>query len=178
MSVSLLLACAGIAMWPSFQRWSRPLFGGHANDDGGPLDVAYAAELLALALAGGAPTVVALETVSDATNDVSPATSSALARVAAATRWGVAEREAWQSAGPGWSSVASAFAVAARAGAAPSGLLRRAAADLRRDERERVAVAGAKAGVRVVLPLGLCFLPAFIALAIVPMVIGLVRPLG
>ena len=45
-------------------------------------------------------------------------------------------------------------------------------------ESERIAVAGAKAGVRIVLPLGLCFLPAFVLLTVVPLVMGLVEPLG
>lgn len=141
---------------------------------GSSLDVAYAMDLIALALAGGAPTVGALESVAESTGGE---VAAVLSRVAAAMRWGVPDAQAWSTAPPAWRPAATAFALAGRAGAAPSALLRRAAADTRAAESERVAVAGAKVGVRVVLPLGLCFLPAFILLTIVPLVIGLVEPL-
>lgn len=139
------------------------------------MEVAYVMDLLALALSGGAPAVVSLEAVSAS---CARPLAAPLERVAAAMRWGVDDDRAWATVEPAWMPVASAFSLASRAGAAPSGLLRRAAEDLRARETERVAVAGAKAGVRVVLPLGLCFLPAFILLTIVPLVLGLVHPLG
>jgi pilus assembly protein TadC len=48
-----------------------------------------------------------------------------------------------------------------------------AAADLRVRADDAAAAAGERAGVMVSGPLGLCFLPAFVCLGIVPVVIGL-----
>lgn len=184
-----------LLVWPPSARSERPFFTprGASVNEGDPLSVAYAMDLLALALAGGAPGIVAVEAVAEACDETAEARSGggvagawgssstrsdgvgALSRVAAAMRWGVDERSAWAAAPPVWRPVASAFELSARCGAAPSGLLRQAAKDLRAAEGERLATASARAGVRVVLPLGLCFLPAFVLLTIVPMVLGLVR---
>lgn len=179
--IALVLLVASVAVWPSGLTASRG-FGTtrreakQARDvTESPMAIAHAMDLIALALAGGAPTVVALEAVSASCG---PAVREPLARVAAAMRWGVDDEGAWASASQAWRPVAGAFALAARAGAPPSALLRRAAADLRTSESERIAVAGAKAGVRIVLPLGACFLPAFVLLTVVPLVLGLVEPFG
>lgn len=163
------LAVLACLCWPSPQK-TQPDF--HTSTS---LDIAYAMDLLAFALSGGAPVVQALEAVAAASQESSPDVASALSRVSAAMRWGVSDTQAWAVAPPAWQPAASAFALAGRAGAAPSTLLREAARDLRTSEAERVAVAGAKVGVKVVLPLGLCFLPAFILMTIVPMVLGLIR---
>lgn len=188
---ALAAVVMALLVWPPSARAERPFFTARRTSAGGddPLSVAYAMDLLALTLAGGAPGVVAVEAVAEACGDAESAVGrggdrgeasrsdgvGALSRVAAALRWGVDERSAWAAAPPVWRPVASAFELSARCGAAPSGLLRQAAKDLRVAEGERVAMASAKAGVRVVLPLGLCFLPAFVLLTIVPMVLGLVR---
>lgn len=168
MTLAILAALACLC-WPSTQK-PEPDFQVSTS-----LDVAYAMDLLAFALSGGAPVVQALEAVTAASKQSTPEVAAALSRVAAAMRWGVGDAQAWAVAPPAWQPAASAFALASRAGAAPSGLLREAARDLRTAEAERVAIAGAKVGVRVVLPLGLCFLPAFILMTIVPMVLGLIR---
>lgn len=151
------------------------LFGsaqGKRDTDSSPLDVAYALELLALALSSGAPVVGALDAVAGASDRRQ--VRDVLARVSAALKWGVDENRAWVRAPLVWRPAARAFALTGRAGAAPAEVLRRAAADLRAAEAERVATAGAQAGTRIVLPLGLCFLPAFLLLAVVPLVLGLV----
>lgn len=179
MALALLVAAVGV--WPSSAAASRA-FGTPrreakqaAERTASPMAVAHAMDLIALALAGGAPTVVALEAVSASCG---PGVREPLARVAAAMRWGVDDEGAWASVSQVWRPVAGAFALASRVGAPPSALLRRAAADLRTSEGERVAVAGAKAGVRIVLPLGACFLPAFVLLTVVPLILGLVEPFG
>ncbi|WP_288756357.1 type II secretion system F family protein [uncultured Dermacoccus sp.] len=203
MTVWALVAAsaAAMAVWPSSARAERPVLVTSDETDTAdhPLAVASTIDLLALALEGGAPAVVALEAVGAAQRG-GPSTEtlfrdagglelpnsagspgdaaggvSTVSRVAAALRWGVDERSAWALAPPVWRPVATAFELAGRCGAAPSSLLRQAADDLRRSEAERVTQAGAKAGVRIVLPLGLCFLPAFILIAIVPLVLGLVK---
>jgi pilus assembly protein TadC len=50
-------------------------------------------------------------------------------------------------------------------------------ADTRRAEaQDHAAAAAERAGVAISGPLGLCFLPAFVCLGIVPVVIGLAGP--
>lgn len=139
----------------------------------GPLtaaDVASAMVLLAVALRSGCGVVEAVEAVARVSEG---RVHSDLVRVAAAYRWGVDAGRAWTLADPGWSGVARALGVAERAGVPPSALLVDGAGDLRRDELAALDVAGARVGVRMVLPLGLAFLPAFCLTSVVPLVVAL-----
>ncbi len=74
-------------------------------------------------------------------------------------------------------AVARAFELAERTGASAAELMRRAAADERAARRAAVAVAANRLGVRLVVPLGLAVLPAFVLLGVVPVVIGLAQQL-
>jgi len=67
--------------------------------------------------------------------------------------------------------------LAEQTGAPVAVLLRSSADELRRRRRRAAALAAARLGVRVVAPLGLCTLPAFAALAVVPVLISLGRDL-
>ena len=58
-------------------------------------------------------------------------------------------------------------------GAAPAALLRAVADDADAAARAAAEAAARRAAVTAVLPLGLCFLPAFVLLGIVPLVAGL-----
>lgn len=58
-------------------------------------------------------------------------------------------------------------------GAPTAHLLHSAAARARSQQRERAEERAAALGVKMVLPLGLCFLPAFIVLGVIPVVLGL-----
>ena len=49
----------------------------------------------------------------------------------------------------------------------------RAAADQRRDHATGIEIATARLGVRIMLPLGLAFLPAFVLVGLVPLVLAL-----
>ena len=142
------------------------------ESDPTPLQVAYHLELLALAMASGAPGSLAVAAVARSSGG---RVGEQLDRVSAAMAWGVDSYQAFAAVSSGWAPAARAFNVATRAGAGPSALLRAAAHDLRTEETHRVQTAAAKAGVRIVLPLGLCFLPAFLVLTIVPLVIGMIR---
>jgi hypothetical protein len=51
--------------------------------------------------------------------------------------------------------------------------LQRLAGDLRTAQRGAVEAAVRQAGVWVLAPLGVCFLPAFLCLGVVPMVLGI-----
>lgn len=58
-------------------------------------------------------------------------------------------------------------------GAPAAGLLRSSAVAARKREIRRAEARGAEFGIKLVIPLGLCALPAFIALGVVPVVISL-----
>lgn len=139
---------------------------------GGPVELALpdVLDLVALALDAGASTVGALRAAADRL----PGQGGIEVRtVAAALEWGLPEEAAWGSAPPRWEPAGRALRLAARAGVPPAGLLRRAADDLRRERLSQVDTATARLGVRLVLPLGLAFLPAFILTTVVPVVLAL-----
>ena len=96
-----------------------------------------------------------------------------LAAVVAALRWGVPARDAWGYAGPAWGPAASATQLSEATGAAVAELLEGAAARIREQGERARERAAARAGVLLVLPLGLGFLPAFACTAVVPVVVSL-----
>lgn len=136
--------------------------------------VASALALLALAFRSGLPTWQVLDAVADQSADD---VSADLRQVAAALRWGADEHEAWASVDPAWAPAARAVSIAHRAGIAPAVLLMKAADDTRRADLERLELAAAQVGVRLVLPLGLVLLPAFCLTTVVPLVVSLGRRL-
>lgn len=150
-----------------------PARGGHARGQGPGL-VPEALELLALALQGGGSLGAATAQVAS----VLPAPRAAqLALVADALRSGEDAASAWASAGVDWDPARRSLELAHVAGVAPAPALRQAAADLRRDAIGDVEVATARLGVRLVLPLGLTFLPAFVLITVLPLVLALTRDL-
>jgi pilus assembly protein TadC len=128
--------------------------------------------LLAVALQSGYGVVESIEQVAE----VAPRASRAeLSVVAAAWRWGVAEDQAWAEVDPRWSRTAMALRLAREAGVAPSSLLLTGAADLRACRLAAIDVSAARLGVRMVVPLGVAFLPAFVLTTVVPVVLALAR---
>jgi len=183
------LAVLAVAVWPGrllARAPSRPRSGpataggvgarlrarrtvrGHAPVD----QVADTLVLLALALRAGLGLTEALDEVRPGAGDE---VARDLAAVVAALRWGRPAREAWSYAGEVWRPAELAWVVAEETGAAPASLVEQAAHRLREDlERQREQRA-ARAGVLLVLPLGLGFLPAFACTAVVPVVVALAR---
>jgi len=98
-----------------------------------------------------------------------------LQRTARSLRLGAEPAEAWQHlAGVDGADRLIAAAVRSSAsGGALAGALGRLADDLRADRALAVEAAAQRAAVLVVLPLGLCFLPAFLLVGVVPVLIGL-----
>jgi pilus assembly protein TadC len=135
-------------------------------------EVAGVIELLALTLRGGAGLVEAMEAVA---TRVGGPLGMHLRTVSAAGRWGVDDAAAWASVPSAWQPAARALRMAARAGVPPAHALIGAAEEVRRAEQQRLEVATATLGVRIVLPLGLVFLPAFILTTVVPVVLALAR---
>jgi len=136
------------------------------------VEVAGVIDLLALTLRGGVGLVEAMEAVAIR---VGGPLGLHLQTVAAAGRWGVDDAAAWASIPSAWQPAARALRMAATAGVPPADALVRAAEEVRRTEQQRLEVATATLGVRIVLPLGLVFLPAFILTTVVPIVLALAQ---
>ncbi|GAA5167141.1 type II secretion system F family protein [Ornithinimicrobium tianjinense] len=193
-SVQLLcaaaLAVAGILSWPSPpRRWSvttrpPPASGGVLGTDarrgtaggtGGRHLVPEALELIALALGGGASVVAA---VAEVASTLPAPLGAELGQVASGLAGGDDPVQVWERTGDHWAPARRALGLAEAAGVAPTEALLAAAADLRRDAVADVEVATARLAVRLVLPLGLAYLPAFVLTTVVPLVLALVRDLS
>jgi hypothetical protein len=97
---------------------------------------------------------------------------AAMRRAGGALLLGATWTEAWADAPDALAPLADALEPAWVDGAAPGPLLRRAAASVRSTRHREAQEAAARLGVRLVLPLGLCFLPAFVLLGLVPVVLA------
>ncbi|MYX86069.1 type II secretion system F family protein, partial [Streptomyces sp. SID4915] len=74
---------------------------------------------------------------------------------------------------PGASALARCLQRAAASGAPAAEPLARIAAEARADGNRAATERARRAAVAVTAPVGLCFLPAFLALGVAPVVIGL-----
>lgn len=128
--------------------------------------------LLALGYRSGLPTWQVLGAVAArSTEDV----AQDLRQVGAALQWGASDAEAWASVASCWTPAARAVRIAQHAGVPPAPLLLRAADELRHSDLERLEIAAATVGVRLVAPLGLVLLPAFCLTTVIPLVVSLGR---
>ncbi|GIJ37098.1 membrane protein [Micromonospora andamanensis] len=134
-------------------------------------DLPLAADLLAAALRAGAPVERSVLAVADA---LGGPLGRQLARVGRTLQLGGGPQEAWAhlAAVPGAHRVATAAIRSASSGAALAGALTRLADDLRADRAVALETAARRSGVLIVLPLGLCFLPAFILAGLVPVIVA------
>lgn len=187
--IVVVLAAVGVVSWPGADARHRP--GGTARLRGEPAQAIRAATrdargsrkadvtgaevadtlvLLALALRAGLGLTQAVDQVRRSSDG---AVRRDLSVVVAALRWGRPADEAWAFAGDHWEVAGVAWRMADDTGASPAELAEDAARRLReRHERDSERRA-AQAGVMLVLPLGLGFLPAFICTAVVPVVLVL-----
>lgn len=159
----VLMVGGCVALWVRAHR-SR------SRSDGVPLttDLPVVIGLLAAGIRAGATVPVCLTSVSRAARG---RLGEELAAVAERLRLGADPADAWRrSAFPEpLASVGRDLARAADTGAPVADLLDRHVADLRRTLRSRGTARVERLGVLVVAPLGLCFLPAFVLIGIVPM---------
>ena len=134
-------------------------------------ELPFVADLIAAALRSGAPTEHAIRVVGAATGGVAGA---ALVRVADGLRLGLDPVDAWVVLGraPDARRLAEAVVRSADSGAALARSLSRLADDLRTGRAALVEIAAQRTGVLMVLPLGLCFLPAFVLAGIVPVIVA------
>ncbi|MDD7966538.1 type II secretion system F family protein [Actinomycetospora lemnae] len=170
--VALLGVVAGVAVVVVLPRWrahrTRP------RPD--PLGLAGAWDQLAACLRAGLPLDRAARAVVPA---LPAAAGEALGRVADLVALGSDPAAAWAPAldEPDTARLARAARRSSRSGAAVADVVEAVAADLRAEAADVVEARAERAGVLVTGPLGLCFLPAFLALGIVPVVVGLAGPL-
>jgi Flp pilus assembly protein TadB len=133
-------------------------------------DLPGACDLLAVCLAAGVPVGGALAAVGEAL----PAPLGArLTGVAALYRLGAEPRRAWSEAPAELAPLGRVLVRAGESGSAVAPALRSLAADGRAAARSSAEAAVQRAGVWVLAPLGLCFLPAFVCLGVVPLVLGI-----
>jgi len=131
-----------------------------------------AADLLAACISAGAGPREAAEAVGES---LGGSVGEGLARVAAELRLGGEPPRAWGWFGriPGAVALASCLERADCTGAPAAEPVSRLAERFRADRSRAVAAAGRKAQVLITAPVGLCFLPAFLAVGVAPVVIGL-----
>lgn len=138
-----------------------------------------ALDLLASALEAGLPLRVAVRTVAEVTAEP---TSGFLGLVHAQVQVGRSESDAWTSVGdqPGnavWRAPARDLARNADSGSAVVQVLREHARQQRTEAAHLVEKRAKSVGVRSVIPMMCCYLPAFILVGVVPIIGGLVTGL-
>jgi pilus assembly protein TadC len=133
-------------------------------------DLPGACDLLAVCLAAGVPVGQALAAVGEA---LPAALGGRLTGVAALYRLGAEPRRAWSEAPAELAPLGRVLVRAGESGSAVAPALRSLAADARAAARSSAEAAVQRAGVWVLAPLGLCFLPAFVCLGVVPLVLGI-----
>jgi hypothetical protein len=129
-----------------------------------------ACDLIGVCLSSGVSVAGAVAAVAAA---VPPPLGARLGDVAALYRLGAEPRRAWADVP---AELAALGRVLVRAGESGSGVvpaLRSLAADTRSAARAHTDAAVRRAGIWVLAPLGVCFLPAFLCLGVVPLVLGI-----
>ncbi|GGQ38143.1 type II secretion system F family protein [Streptomyces althioticus] len=166
-----LVLAAGLWRW--HRRQTRAAHGASAPDSAlAARQLPLAADLLSACIAAGAGPVPAAQAVGEA---LGGPVGDALARGAAEVRLGGEPGEAWRrlAALPGAVPLARLLERADVSGlplAAPMGRL---AAEARAEWSRAATTRARRAAVLISAPVGLCFLPAFIAVGVLPVVIGL-----
>ena len=137
-----------------------------------PVDTALVLELLAAQLRAGLAPLAALGTLAEALN--SRPLHTVCQRLQMGSGWG----SAWSGSAAGtFGGLRDALAPAYTGGAPSTALLLSLADAHRLSERRAAERAAGKLSVALVVPLGLCSLPAFICLGIVPILISLLPTL-
>jgi pilus assembly protein TadC len=134
-------------------------------------DLPFAADLLAAALRAGLPTDRAVAIVASA---VGGPVGERLARVGRSLGLGLTPAQAWLPMAdvPGGTRMAAAVVRSAESGSALAAAFTRLTDDQRARRATDAETAARRAGVLMVLPLGLCFLPAFVFAGIVPVIVA------
>jgi Flp pilus assembly protein TadB len=143
-----------------------------------PADVGRAVpltlDLIAAMLHAGHPVSSALASVATA---VPPPLGQILARVADQLDRGMVPKQAWRELAtpPMLAEVAHTACRSAESGIRLAAGFEALAAELRAEARADAEARAHRAGVLAIVPLGACFLPAFLCIGVVPVVIGVAR---
>lgn len=139
-------------------------------------ELADTVELLAVCLSAGAPMRRAVEVVAETCGSTTQAT---LHKVSGLLTVGVPEQQAWLELAKDevWGPVARDVARSARSGTSLVAVLHVHAEEARLLAQEAALKRARTAGVRSVVPLMVCFLPAFVLVGVVPIIAGLLRGL-
>ncbi|MFD6818838.1 type II secretion system F family protein [Streptomyces sp. NPDC060085] len=131
-----------------------------------------AADLVAACIAAGASPVTAAQAVGEA---LGGPVGERLARGAAEVRLGGEPAEAWRRLAsiPGAQGLARLLERAGDSGVPAAVPVGRLAAEARAEWGRTATARARRAAVMVTAPVGLCFLPAFLAIGVLPVVIGL-----
>ncbi|WP_432510421.1 type II secretion system F family protein [Kineococcus sp. SYSU DK001] len=139
-------------------------------------DAALLCDLVAAAVGAGLPPGRALTAALEALAREGYARVPELDRAAVRLSWGQDPQEFADALGTGpWDDLAEPLLLSARTGAPAASLLSSAAGARRARRRWEAEAAAARLSATLVLPLGLCTLPAFLLLGVVPVVLGLAR---
>jgi tight adherence protein B len=160
----------GLVLLVAGRVWSDRLVAVARGTDQPGVDVQVVLELVAAALRAGAGVPRALEATGVA---VGGPDGAVLTRAAHALVLGAAWDRAWAHAPPVLGPMVRALRGAWLDGAAPGEALRAAGEEVRHARRSSARTAAARLGVRLVLPLGVCYLPAFVLVGLVPVLLAL-----
>ena len=133
-------------------------------------DLPGACDLIGVCLAAGLPVAGAVAAVGEA---VPGPVGAHLRTVAALYRSGADGRRAWADVPAELAGLGRVLVRAGESGAAVLPALTSLAAEGRSAQRVEAEAAVRRAGVWVLAPLGACFLPAFVCLGVVPLVLGI-----
>ncbi|MEV5611466.1 type II secretion system F family protein [Streptomyces sp. NPDC052225] len=165
-------AAGGAAVWRWWRgRAAKP--GEAAGSDAEAVrQLPLAADLLAACVAAGATPVGAAQAVGES---LGGAVGRALARGAAQVRLGGEPAAAWRelAAIPGAAELVRLVERAGESGAPSAAPVARFAAECRAERGRRATAVARRAAVIITAPVGLCFLPAFLVIGVLPVVIGL-----
>ncbi|MEZ2388468.1 type II secretion system F family protein [bacterium RCC_150] len=163
---------------PNIDRYGDGYGGLHDDGHEGLHDVSMMLELVAAMLDSGAGLARALALIADC---AVPSIRRPVRAVVAALEIGTDWETAWRSSGAQSTeseNLKAALAFAALTGAPSSAILYAQAARLRREQFRAAEKRAAALGVKLVIPLGLCSLPAFICLGVVPVLLGMLPTAG
>ncbi|MDQ4039263.1 MAG: type II secretion system F family protein [Actinomycetota bacterium] len=184
LSAARALGSRGLGL-PSWIRWPNGRSGRARILD---RSLPFAIDLLAVCLRAGMPTSSAMRAVAGnlrgfdpahpgraAAPSAVPGVCAVLARVAAATELGTEPASAWAEwlTDPAYGPLARALVVTGESGSAVAARLEAVSGQLRVTAGQQAVVRAQRAGIALMAPLGLCFLPAFVCLGVVPVVVGI-----
>ena len=182
MSAAAVLLAVGLLLGPApavvrgraglFTARPRPVRRREQPED--PLATASTLDVLSVCLSAGMSAAAAANATS---SSAPPGLAALLRRAADLLALGAEPDTAWAVPADDADAASEALARLARRSAASGSALAQGVADLAEQSRQEAAHAAAaaaeRASVLIAGPLGLCFLPAFICLGIVPVLAGL-----